>query len=348
MTNELDVMRRLVDYHDHISPPRVSLADDLHRGRRRARRRRGLLAGGVALGLASVIAAVSLLTGNRAADHPQPAGPIGLTTPLVAPQSPLDVRRMGFHLDPKPTFEVTDDWAIERDLQQTNVQLGDGGPVLNVAVYYQGRSPELQSTGTRDAVTVNGHAGTYVEEIRGTGEDYWGATLAWEYAPDSWAEVSGRGLTTPPADLRRKFLEVAEAVRSGGPTLRVPVRLATLPRSLPAIGTAHSVSVSDVDGQWLWWLEVGDISIWATSRVGGECLGSDGSPQTAAFTYRGHPGCLVAGERIGLHLGNADVFLDYGPRPELPTEDMKRALAEMTVASDDRATWFDLKTALGG
>ena len=46
MNNELDVMSRLVDYHDHISAPSVPVADDLRRGRRRVRRNRGLLAGG--------------------------------------------------------------------------------------------------------------------------------------------------------------------------------------------------------------------------------------------------------------------------------------------------------------
>jgi len=88
MNNELDVLRRVVDYHDHISAPSVPLADDLRRGRRRVRRNRGLLAGGVALGLASVIAAVSLFTGERAADRPQPAGPPGLTTTtFVSPRN---------------------------------------------------------------------------------------------------------------------------------------------------------------------------------------------------------------------------------------------------------------------
>ena len=72
MNHEHDLMNRLVDYHDHISAPPVPVADDLRRGRRRVRRTRGLLAGGVALGLASVVAAVSLFTGERAADRTQP------------------------------------------------------------------------------------------------------------------------------------------------------------------------------------------------------------------------------------------------------------------------------------
>lgn len=351
MNNELDVMRRLVEYHDHISVPPVPLPDDLHRGRCRVRRNRGLLTGGVALGLASVVAAVSLFTGERADDRPQPAGPTGLATPMVAPTSLAEVREMGFHVEPGAGFEATDSWQLDPELQGTSVALADGDYIrtnnleLGVAVYYQGNSPELASTGTREAVAVNGDAGTYIEEIR---PDYWEAKLAWEYAPDSWAEVSGRGLTAPPPDLRSRVLDVAEAVRSGGETVRVPVRVGSVPASLPSIATAHSLNVTRDGGEWTWWLSIDDVSIWATSRVAEECLGSDGRPQTEEFTYRGHRGCLVAGERIGLHLGDADVFFDYGPSPELPIEDMKQMLAELTVAPGDPATWFDLEDALGG
>ena len=240
---------------------------------------------------------------------------------------------------------MTDSWGLDPDLQQTTVALEDGGPELTVTVYYQGRFPEASATGTGEAVTVNGDAGTYDEEADG---EFSGARLAWEYAPDSWAEVSGRGTTPAPPDLRSKFVAVAEAVTSGGPPVRVPVRFGKVPESLPAVAAGHSLSVGHADGDWSWWLSVGDISIWATSRVGGECLGSEGQPQTAEFTYRGHPGCVVAGERVGLHLGNADVFFDYGPSPELPMQDMKALLADLTVASDDPATWFDLETSMGG
>ncbi len=47
MTDELDVLSRLVDYHDHIAPPMVPVADDVRRGRRRVRRNRGIVTGAV-------------------------------------------------------------------------------------------------------------------------------------------------------------------------------------------------------------------------------------------------------------------------------------------------------------
>jgi len=158
----------------------------------------------------------------------------------------------------------------------------------------------------------------------------------------------------PPPDLRQQYLTVAEAVRPGGRTLRVPVRFGSAPASLPAIAKAHRVDVQWNEGDWTMLVWVDDVMVSATSAVDlGECLGDSGERQTGEFTYRGHRGCVVpngAGERLGLHLGEADVTYDFGPSPELPLEDIKRLLAGVTVASPpyDPTTWFDLKTALGG
>jgi hypothetical protein len=351
MNHEHDVLSRLVGYHDHIAAPPNHIADDLRRGRRRVRRNRTLLPGAAALAVVSVIAAATLLTGGRSADRPEPAGrpslTTPLTTPLVAPESLLDVRELGFHVEPGPGFEETDDWGIERDHQWTHVAYGadDRGP--DVAVYYQGISPPLPSTPTREAVTINGASGTYIEKIR---PDQWSAYLAWEYAPNSWAVVSQRGDSAPPPGLRTKLVTVAEAVRSGGKTLRVPIRVGTVPATLPSVATADGVNVQYFNGGWTWWLSFsGDIHLWATSQTGMDCQGYDGSPYTENFTYRGHPGCLVGGERIGLGLGDANAFIDFvDSTPKPPIDDMKQVLADFTVASSDPATWFDLRTALGG
>ena len=55
------------------------------------------------------------------------------------------------------------------------------------------------------------------------------------------------------------------------------------------------------------------------------------------------------GERIGLGLDDAQVFIDFvDAEPKPPIDDLKQVLADLTVASRDTATWFDLKTALGG
>jgi len=351
MNHEHDVLSRLVDYHDHISAPLVPLADDLRRGRGRVRRNRGLLAAGAALGVVSMIAAVSLSDGGHSADVLQPAHSPALITPLVAPQSPLDVSELGFHIESAPDLSVTGDWAIDRDRQWAGVQVlgGDSnGMELQIEVYYQGRPLKLPRTGTREPVTVNGVPGTYIEQKSGR---FHAAMLAWEYAPDSWAAVKAGWIEAVlPSDLRSKMLTAAEAVRPGGEALRVPVRVGTMPASLPSLEAAQDVSVRFWDGDWQWWLSLDDaIHIHATAETGSDCEADDGSLHPASFTYRGHSGCLVDGERIGLSLDEAQVFIDFvDADPKPPINDLKQVLADLGVASDDPSTWFDLRTALGG
>jgi hypothetical protein len=73
MTDDLDVVSRLMDYHDHIAPPTVPVAHDVRRGRRRVARRRTLAAGGVALVVAGVVLTASLVTRNDPGGPPVPA-----------------------------------------------------------------------------------------------------------------------------------------------------------------------------------------------------------------------------------------------------------------------------------
>ena len=72
--------------------------------------------------------------------------------------------------------------------------------------------------------------------------------------------------------------------------------------------------------------------------------------ETGADVYNGPtgPGFSMDGERIGLSLDHAQVFIDFvdaEPKPQI--DDLKQTLADLTIASDDRTTWFDLRTALG-
>ena len=354
MTHEQDVLSRLVDYHGHISAPHVPLADDLRRGRGRVRRNRGLLAAGAALGVVSMLAAVSLSDGGGSADDvPQPAHSPGLTTPLIAPKSLLDVSELGFHIESAPDLRVTGGWAIDRDRQLVGVQVRSGesyGMELQVEVYYEGRPLKFSRAGRREPVTVNGVPGTYTEKTAQGGR-FHAALLAWQYAPYSWASVSAGWVDRVlPPDLRSKMLTAAEAVRPGGEALRVPVRVGTLPASLPSLKAAQDVRVQFWDGDWQWWLSLDDaIHIHATAETGSVCEADDGSYHKASFTYRGHSGCLVEGERIGLSLDDAQVFIDFvDAEPKPPIDDMKQVLADLTVGTADPATWFDLRTALGG
>ena len=73
MTDELEVLTRLTDYHDHIAAPTVPVAEDVRRGRRRVARRRTLAAGGVALAAACIAVTASLVTGSAPDGAPEPA-----------------------------------------------------------------------------------------------------------------------------------------------------------------------------------------------------------------------------------------------------------------------------------
>lgn len=85
MTSESDTLARLLAYHDHIDVPHVAIEDDVRRGRRRVRRNRGLIAGGAALAVATVVAASSLLSGGERVQKPQPMMPSPTSTEVQSP-----------------------------------------------------------------------------------------------------------------------------------------------------------------------------------------------------------------------------------------------------------------------
>ena len=318
---------------------------------KQAHRRRTKAAAAVAVMVAAAAAAVIAgsavtvtgLDDDRSApplEQPEATKNPGLTRPLIAPESLLDVRELGFHIAPVGGIEVSDSWGIDSDGQLTDVVVGGHWAV--VKVLYQGRPPR-PLTGTSEDVTVNGLPGTYTEAVQSDG---YTALLSWRYAPDSWAEVGISADGEPPPDLRQQYLTIAEAVRPGGTTLRVPVRFGSAPASLPAIANAHRVDVGWNEGDWTMHVWVDDVVVSATSAVApDECL---------EFTYRGHRGCVDpndgGGTTVGLHLGDVDLTYEFSPRPDPPLEDIKRLLAGVTVAStpSDPTRWFDLKTALGG
>lgn len=326
---------------------------------KQAHRRRTKAAAALAVAAAAVIVGsavtVTGLDDDRTAPpagQPEPTKNPGLTTPLIAPESLLDVRELGFHLKPAPGLALTGGWTVDRDSQSVHVQVLDGdsnGRRLDVKVYYEDRPrPNMPGTNNREPVTVNGVPGTYAEHH---GDGFHTAVLAWEYASDSWAQVDA-GWTDAelPSDLRSKMLTAAEAVRPGGATLLLPVHFGSAPASLPAIAKPLRVDFlrDEGDAYGIVYVRVNDdVMVSATSAVApDECL---------EFTYRGHRGCVRpsdgGGTEVGLHLGDVDLTYEFDPSTELPLEDIKRLLAGVTVASSpspDPSTWFDLKTALGG
>jgi len=380
MTNDPEVLNRLLDYHDHISAPPVSVADDLHRGRRRVRRNRSMVAGGVAIALASVVAVVSLVGGDRSADDPQPVRRPGLTTPLVMPESPLDVRELGFHVEPVLDAVPNQDWNLARDHQAITTEWA-GNPIF-VRVYYPASGPPDMhlnvGPGQVQQVRVHGMPATYVEQFGKatadgqidfgagacgtppTGCDFWQSELVWEFAPGSWASVYGTAGESPPpqAEVRPAFVEIAEAVRSGdGATTRVPFRVGSGPSPLPDV-TEAGVGLKYVDytsGATGW-----SVSFWGEPTLSFSnsdvCSTVPEHPKETVepFTYQGHRGCLHLwdGELSGVTLrvdgverANTNLFGDGDVKD---AAHVKQWLVDLTVAPlDDPSTWFDLESALG-
>lgn len=347
MNDELDVLSRVVNYHDHISAPVVPVVDDLRRGRRRVRRNRGLLAGGVAIGVVCVAATTTLFVSGSSVDSPQPIGPAptettsaplpdnsGLTTPLVAPASLLDVRALGFHVEPVPGLgSKRVGWSLNERSQSVELDWDHMAEGVNVTVYYQGVEPAIYGMPQRDDVTVYGVPAQYYAAPAPEPGELWGAQLRWEYAEDSYATVTtgsaGRG--NPDPELARATLvKVAEAVRPGGQAVRLPIRFGAIPSSLPNPATAGRIISGTGDGGWDVQLFQGGLGIFVSTAGGPADYGLD------------------IEVRVGDTVRSALVDESEGTS-RYPVADLKKMLREITVApSTDQATWFDLGTALGG
>lgn len=363
MNDELDVLRRLVDYHDHIAPPTVPLAEDLHRGRRRVRRNRGMVAGGLALGLASVAAAVSLVTGGDPVGNPQPLGPgptstwtptpgnPGLDAPMTAPGSVLELRQLGFRAEKILTLGAT----LKPDRQELEVAVENS--TFAVEVFYQGKGPGvLPVDRPQQQVSINGVPGTYVERFDGNS---YLTYVIWEYAPDSWAAVRRGDPTDMPAR-KAQVLAIAESIRPGGERLVVPFRLGAASADLLGAEPLAEVGIPRSRSFWRATFTNGLAVVGGMPTSDGTAC--DAPPESSGrffetFTYRGFSGCLQASVNEPSQAGA--VVLTIGttartahrsgaPLDAADIEDLKQLLAEITEApAEDRSTWYDLRTAFG-
>ena len=363
--HETDLVERLHAVAEGFAMPAAPLADDLNRGRRRVRRNRGLLAGGVALGVASVLAAVSLVTGGGPAEPPQPVDQPtttstpdpkpenpGLNAPLVAPESILQVRELGFHVE---GFRALGG-QLKPDRQSIEVVVSNssGHSTFAVEVYYQGKAPGLlASDQPRQKVSIHGIAGTFVARFEDGG---YATYLIWEYAPDSWARVWRFDDIEMPSR-KAEILSIAEAIRPGGVAVRLPFRIGSASAPMLQAETVVDVHLSQDTEYWSASFESG-LGIMGLP-AGSAC---DRPPTSSrfieAFTYRGYAGCLEGTgndksqvDAVILQVDGADrrIHNSGSSLTGYEIEDLKQLLAEITVApSENTATWFDLTTALGG
>jgi hypothetical protein len=299
------------------------------------------------------------------------------------PESPLEVRELGFHVEPAPGVAPNQDWSLEPGHQATTVQWA--GHTLVVSVFYPGTGrPDWQLSLDGRApreVSVHGVEGAYVEQFGmvtrsggfdssagacGTSErgcEFWNSELQWEFAPGSWASVYGSsGESLPPqAATRAAFVKVADAVSSGGgASTRVPFRVESglgplWPPPLVGVGLGPSDDPPAGSSGSGWAVFIGEPKL-EFSVTGTHCRPNAEEPETTVrpFTYRGHQGCLnfYLGElsEVVLRVDGVDRVirnLYQGDHMEDPA-DLKQWLADLTVAPlDDPSTWYDLKAAFG-
>jgi hypothetical protein len=296
---------------------------------------------------------------------------VGLTAPLIAPKSLLDVQTMGFHVGPVPGFDPEGPgagWSIDSDSQTVTLRWDEVADKVDVKVRYQGRGLSPAGWGDVRDVTIHGASGRYLELPGGPyGLGGFDAAVVWEYAPNSWASVSARSDRDSPGSqrLRAALIEVAEAVAAGGDPVRLPLRMNALPASMPALPALTGVGVHHGRDGLEARLDFGTLAITAGTGTAPEaCALSYGGMET--FTHQGHPGCLNGeGASDQPPPGTAFNFvyaiaLQVGDtvRVVLPSntgdwfayhiKEWKQVLAELTVAQlDDESTWVDVKAAVG-
>jgi hypothetical protein len=191
---------------------------------------------------------------------------------------------------------------------------------------------------TGEPVAVRGKHGFYRADMYGKASM---PGVAWEYAPDSWAElVNVSGMA--PADAREAVLRMADAVRFDRTTpLRVPFRVGYLPAGLQAVAPARGPDVNLV-------------GTGATVHMAGKA----GSLTISAghFMAALSPEPVVTGEPISVisQTGDPVVAIVFGQLKAVLTgtgfsaDELMRIARSITPAADvtDATTWFDADKAI--
>jgi hypothetical protein len=246
-------------------PARHGVEDIVTAGQRRRRRAfvqrvGGASVVGVAVATAGVLTAVNLALPNdhRANTLVLPASPPAPTAPAPSPQFTFTFA--GYRVD---SYRVLAPDMVNPAYQTAGVlrdsKAADGKVTTEYAgtlTVYQPKlfNPQPFQTGTK--LTVQGHDAFQTEvkqkaitswnrdhyTYKGHGEGRTIATLAWQYAPDSWATLSGEGTS---AFTGADEVKVAEqfTVAPGGPVkAKVPFRTGYLP---------DGFTLQSIDGQSL-------------------------------------------------------------------------------------------------
>ncbi|WP_203725798.1 hypothetical protein [Paractinoplanes durhamensis] len=359
---------------DDGPPLRVSIDDIVASGRRVQRRRRTILAGGLAM---AAVAAVAVTTaalvpmGPRTDKQPatvaassSPSVPTAAAAPLLA--DPLEFTFSGYSVGPvhvqNPIVAgnayqiaaVTVDGTTDSRHRGKVSDRRDMTPRLDASLtLYRPGAYAVQRLAGTTSTTVAGHRALKAEHHQGFGP--WLRTLAWEYAPNAWAVLDS---SADRADLPTMGQLEATAAALTGAAARpatVPFRLSYVPAGYDvfAVGDHMTGSLDAVGGP-------------SATEYSGLIFARSGLPQTGllgpydnmmwgAFQIMisantadspGTPGCdsglctrLAEGGKV-----TVEVASDAGSLSKAETMKVLNGISLTDV--NDTKTWVDVRTAL--
>ncbi|MFC0552241.1 hypothetical protein ACFFHJ_15240 [Planotetraspora thailandica] len=279
--NDLDVMRTMradapIPSQERLDTGRERLLAAIESSSPRAvptRRRHGgirgiLLAGGAAAVATAVAVAMQMGVHPTAVDvrpttlHPLPAADAKYTDLLVERAAfgwlPPGMRPNRFGVD----HQVQDAYGVTADEPETRA-------VVHLNDYGRGKEPDLPALpggapGRRiPAPPVNGHDAYWTFAPDENGQSTF--ELRWQYAPDSWAELTATGLHGSSAELTTTAYKIAESVTFGGTRpVALPLHVDGVPGGLTPTATGlENTAFGEVSAD-LAFLEAGGSNLMIT------------------------------------------------------------------------------------
>jgi hypothetical protein len=234
----------------------------------------------------------------------------------------------------------------------------DGLPRTDgIVVYRTGAFDSSKVTGGTP-VDVDGHRGFYVT-LKNTPSgqvvpfEYDPLpSIAWEYAPDSWATVSAR---TPTTQRHDQLLSVAELVKTNIVSrFVVPIRLTYVPTGLHVVDASQNLSEPRY-GRYVDVANSGNVGSEKTRSVNIHILAQDAGPgfdsRTATqISADGRAGLVSSdGTAAAFRIGKVTAEISVAG-PGMTHAVLLKVVQGLRFAprvSDDEATWVDATTMFG-
>jgi hypothetical protein len=319
----------------------------------------------VAAAAAVLALAVAAMSFTQASTGKSSAAPSGTGVATTAKPTLLS---FDFSVSPVPGFDITLS-QVSPGLQEALIAVRglSPQPTGTVSVYAAGKFKEAATVQTGQPTTVSEHRGFFTKLSTLPSNTDLNApklySVAWLYAPNSWAVVQinyGTLKTYTPARIEAAELQVANAVRMGTRSaLKVPFTIGYLP---PGIYPVSADQATDPEGGAI---GLGDgrpmagttpfstaLTIWVDNvQDPNHVFCPAGDKRMTRFTLNGFVGCVQRNQLTGktgvlsiqLARGYLEITLGQAQQGVYSDAQLKR-VAESIVPADsmtDRRTWID-------